>query len=100
LSPAKPGFELVSIKPQPGSLKNSSIVVPTIKGQIKGDYKNISDRLQTYQITLPGNVVAEFIYNAGSNEVVVLNGVAVNPGFESIRLEPGVNNIEIRVHTF
>jgi alpha-L-rhamnosidase len=98
--PAKPGFELVSIKPQLASLKHSSIVVPTIRGQITGSYQYVSDRLQTYQITLPGNVVAEFFYKADATEVVVLNGVAVNPGFESIRLEPGVNNIEIRVHSF
>jgi alpha-L-rhamnosidase len=100
IQPGKPGFELVSIKPQLASLQHSSIVVPTIKGQIKGDYKYINDRLQTYQITIPGNVVAEFFVHAEANQVVVLNGVSVNPAFESIRLESGVNNIEIRVHSF
>ena len=100
IMPAKPGFELVYIKPQLASLKHSSIVVPTIRGQISGRYQYVSNRLQTYQIILPGNVVAEFIINVEANQVVMLNGVAVNPGFESIRLEPGVNNIEIIVHSF
>ncbi|WP_203532530.1 sulfatase-like hydrolase/transferase [Draconibacterium halophilum] len=39
IKPKIAGFGVVSIHPQMGSLKNSSIVVPTIKGQIKGDFK-------------------------------------------------------------
>jgi alpha-L-rhamnosidase len=100
ITPAKPGFDMIAIRPQPGTLRNTSIVVPTIKGPVKGTYQFVNDRLQTYQIVLPANVVAEFFRPTEANQVVVVNGTLVNPGFESIRLEPGVNNIEIRVHSF
>ncbi len=95
IMPAKCGFELVSIRPQLASLQHSSIVVPTIRGQVKGTYKYVNNRLQTYLITLPANVVAEFFCHAEPNQVVVVNGVAVNPGFESIRLLPGKHDIII-----
>jgi hypothetical protein len=100
IQPKTPGFEVACIKPQMGSLKNSSIVVPTIKGQIKGQYSKVNNRLTNYIIELPANVVGEFGVELPANAVVSVNGQTVNTSFGTIRLEPGVSEIEIRINSF
>ncbi len=100
IQPKIPGFGVVSIHPQMGSLKNSSIVVPTIKGQIKGDYKKVNNLLTQYFIELPANMVGEFTGDFKENVVVTVNGETVNLSFGTIRLNPGINEIELRVNSF
>lgn len=100
IQPKTAGFGVVNIKPQMGNLKNSSIVMPTLKGQIKGEYKFVNARLQKYKIQLPANMVGEFSAGFSAEDVVTLNGETVNLSFGSIRLNPGVNDIEIRINSF
>ncbi|MCF6332389.1 MAG: family 78 glycoside hydrolase catalytic domain [Draconibacterium sp.] len=100
IQPKTPGFGVVSIKPQLGNLTNSSIIVPTIKGQIKCKFNKKSNRLSNYKVDLPANMVGEFGVELPSNAVVRVNGQAVNLSFGTIRLNPGVNNIEIRTNSF
>jgi hypothetical protein len=100
IQPKTPGFGVVEIKPQMGKLKNSSIVVPTIKGQIKAEFTKINVRLTTYSIELPANMVGEFSLNLSSEDVVTLNGETVNTSFGSVRIEPGVNNIQVKINSF
>ena len=100
IQPEKPGFEVVSIRPQMSSLKNSSIKMPTIRGEIKGEYKRVNNRLTHYKIELPANMVGEFNAGFSAEDVVTVNGKPVNLSFGSIRLEPGVNEIEVRVNSF
>lgn len=100
IHPVTPGFGLVSIRPQPGNLKHSKIVVPTVRGQIKADYQWVNPRLQKYNIVLPANVNAEFSSDFTSQHVVTLNGQPVNLSFGSIRLMPGENLIEIQINSF
>ncbi len=100
IQPKTPGFEEVSIKPQMSSLKNSSIKVPTIRGEIKGEYIRVNNRLTQYQIELPANMVGEFSAGFTAEDVVTLNGESVNLSFGSVRLEPGKNEIEIRINSF
>jgi alpha-L-rhamnosidase len=100
IQPKTPGFGVISIHPQMSTLKNSSIVVPTIKGQIKGEYQRVSNRIAKYSIEIPANMVGEFEADFASEDVVTVNGKAVNLSFGSIRLAPGVNEIEIRVNSF
>lgn len=100
IQPKTPGFGVVSVHPQMGSLKNSSIVVPTIKGQIKADYKKVNNRLTQYSIELPANMVGEFKVALSPQDVVTVNGEAANLSFGTIRLNPGVNEIEVRVNSF
>jgi arylsulfatase A-like enzyme len=100
IQPKTPAFGVVSIHPQMGSLKNSSIVVPTIKGQIKGEYKRVNARLTKYSIEIPANMVGEFNAGFSAEDVVTVNGEAVNLSFSSIRLNPGVNEIEVKVNSF
>jgi alpha-L-rhamnosidase len=100
IQPKTPGFGVAEIKPQMGTLKNSVIVVPTIKGQIKAEFNKVNKRSTRYQIELPANMVGEFSANLSSEDVVNLNGKIINPEFGTIRLNPGVNNISIQVNSF
>lgn len=100
IQPKTPGFGMVSIKPQMGSLKNSSINVPTIKGQIKGEYKRVNAQLTQYSIEIPANMVGEFDAGFSADDVVTVNGETVNLSFGTIRLNPGVNEIEVKVNSF
>ncbi len=100
IGPKTPGYGIASIKPQIDSLKNGSILVPTIRGTIKAAYEYVSDRLQKFTIGIPANMVAEFKINASKDNVIKLNGEIVSTAFGSIRLLPGVNQIELMVNSF
>ncbi len=100
ITPKTPGFGIISIQPQMGNLKQSSIKVPTLKGPVKGEYQYVNDRLRRYTIEIPANTAAEFSVQSAANEVVQLNGQKINPAFGSVRLEPGVNHIEININSF
>lgn len=100
ITPKTPGFGIVQIKPQFGDLKSSNIIVPTIKGPVRGTYHRIGNRLQKFEIELPSNVVGELIVPVSGEEVITVNGKKVNPAFKSVRLEPGKNHIEISVNSF
>jgi arylsulfatase A-like enzyme len=100
IQPMKPGFQVVSIRPQMSSLKHSSLKMPTIRGEIKGEYKRVNNRLTQYKIELPANMVGEFNAGFSAEDVVTVNGKPVNLSFGSVRLESGLNEIEIRVNSF
>ncbi len=100
IQPKTPGFGIVQIKPQMGNLKHTVIEIPTIRGQIKGSYNRINDRVQRYSIELPANMVGEFVGDFSGNAVITINGKIANPAFGSVRLAPGINEIEMRVNTF
>ncbi len=100
ITPITPAFELVQIKPQLGDLKSSSITVPTIKGAVKASYQWVGARQQNYEIELPANVGGELILPLLGDAVITSNGLKVNPVFKSIRLEPGMNRVEISVNSF
>ncbi len=100
IQPQSAGFQKASIKPQMGNLKSTSIVVPTLQGQIKGSYVRVNAQLQRYSIELPANMVGDFEIDNYSDGEVSLNGQRVNPSFGSIRLNPGMNKIEIRINSF
>jgi alpha-L-rhamnosidase len=100
IQPQTPGYGLVSVKPQMGSLNQSSIMVPTIRGPIQAEYQKINNRYTRYSVVLPANMIGEFYAGFSTDEVVTLNGEPVNTAFGAVRLDPGVNEIEIRVNTF
>lgn len=100
IQPKTPGFEVVSIKPQMSSLKSSEIKVPTLLGEIKGSYKTIGPRLKIYNIELPANMLGDFVLTGAEGSFVTVNGEKVNPAFGSIRLNPGMNEISIKINSF
>ncbi len=95
INPKTPGFGVATIQPQMGTLSSASIVVPTIKGQIKGDFEKVSEQLTKYTVELPANMPGEFSVELPDNAVVKVNGKAVSLAFDYIRLTPGVNEIEV-----
>jgi alpha-L-rhamnosidase len=95
INPKTPGFGVVSIYPQMGTLTTSSIIVPTIKGQIKGEFEKVNEDLSKYTFELPANMPGELKLNWPENALVKVNGQRVSLAFDSIRLNPGVNTIEI-----
>lgn len=93
INPKVPGYDIATIKPQLGSLKETSIVVPTIKGQIKADYI-LLDNTRKYTIEIPGNMKAEFDVGQYLNAKIMLNGIKTDNGI--LHLQPGKNTILIR----
>ena len=100
IQPKTPGYGVAVIKPQMTGLNYSSIVVPTIRGKIKADYKKENNRLMTFKLELPANMVAEFMMDFDKNAVVTVNDEVVNLSFGNVRLNPGINNIEVRINSF
>lgn len=100
IKPKTPGFGVASIKPQIGQLKTSTITVPTVRGAIKGKYVHNGPRLQTYEIEIPGNMVAEFSLNKIEGKDLIHNGEKVPSAFESIRLAPGKHTIQLKINSF
>ena len=95
IQPVKPGFEKVTIRPQPGYLTQSSIKVPTIRGEIACNYQKESDQLQEYSITIPGNMQALFYLDDHEFSTIKKNGKKANVKNGVLILNPGENFIEI-----
>lgn len=100
IKPKIPGFGVATIKPQMSVLQSSSIEVPTVLGTIKGKYIVIDARLQTYEIEIPGNMVAEFSLNNLAGKVLIHNGDKVPSAFKVIRLVPGKHTIQLKINSF
>ena len=100
IKPKTPGYGAVEIRPQLGSLKHSSVTVPTVKGKITADYNFVNNRLQKYTVVLPANTAGEFIGDFYEQSVVTVNGQQANLAFGTIRLNPGKNEIEIQTNSF
>ncbi len=100
IQPKIPGGGIISIKPQLGDLKSSNIEVPFLKGNVIADYKRINKNRQVFHFQLPGNVYGELSLDNISNYSILLNGEQVNTSFDTIRLSPGENTIELLVNTF
>jgi hypothetical protein len=100
IQPKTPGFGEVVIRPQMAGLNSSSIRVPTIRGPIEGEYQKFSNRHTRYSIVLPANMVGEFAGNFTPQDVITVNGEPVNLMFGSVRLQPGRNDIDIRINSF
>jgi arylsulfatase A-like enzyme len=100
IKPKTPGFGVATIKPQMSKLKSSEIEVPTVRGTIKGKYTYNGARLQTYEIEIPGNMVAEFSLNGLDGKDLIHNGEKVPSAFESIRLSPGKHIIQLKINSF
>ncbi len=58
IEPLEPTFSLFRISPQPGSLQEASIRVPTIRGSIESQLHNNDDKWEM-EVSVPGNSQAE-----------------------------------------
>ncbi len=94
IEPSEPGYSKAVIKPQFGSLRNSSISVPTIKGNIEANYK-LNDDIREFRITIPSNMECDFVLPLKGDFVVLLNGKAIEAKSGIIKLIQGLNNITL-----
>jgi hypothetical protein len=77
VSPLEPGFKHILIAPQPGSLRNISGKVPTIRGDIILSFNSTAD-IKTLQIEIPANTTAKVILPWYSpDKPVILNGKVI-----------------------
>ena len=97
IQPKTPGFGVVSIHPQMGDLKYSTIKTPTIRGAIKGIYRCVDSNMRIYSIELPATMTGEFIIDNASIEEVNINGRILKAVSRAIRLNPGINKLEIKL---
>ena len=100
IQPKTPGFEVATIKPQMSTLKSSTIEAPTIRGAIKAKYTYDDPKLQTYEIEIPANMVAEFFPNNLDQKDVIHNGKKVPSAFKYVRLSPGKHTIQLKMNSF
>ncbi|TXF90248.1 Bacterial alpha-L-rhamnosidase [Neolewinella aurantiaca] len=100
IQPKTPGYGVATIRPAMGSLKNSTIKVPTLRGPITGEYQYVNGRKEVYTIDVPANMVAEFKLNLKENQALSLNGKQENLAFGYVQLLPGRNVLEVNVNSF
>ena len=79
IEPLTPGFETIMIKPKPASVKNASVKLPTIRGEVKAEFINESGRFNL-TVEIPGNTNAKVSLPAKSEiiELKVDNQVSKN----------------------
>jgi alpha-L-rhamnosidase len=92
ITPAKPGFAAVQIKPQINDLKFSKIKVPTIKGLIIAEFRQIRPGEETFEIKLPENMSGEFILPL-NKRLKVNKNVRSKANNGKIILRPGLNKL-------
>ena len=100
IQPQTPGYGVASIRPQLGNLKKTSIKVPTLRGPIMAEYRYINGRRQVYIIDIPANMVAEFGLELDATQAMTVNGEKAVTAFDSVRLLPGENVIEVTLNSF
>ncbi len=86
IQPKAAGFSEVSVTPQMGNLTHSKIEIPTIRGQIKGEYSVVNEKLKTYLIELPANMKGEFFSKLSNEETIFSNGKKIKYPSQIIKL--------------
>ncbi|MEM7655659.1 MAG: family 78 glycoside hydrolase catalytic domain [Bacteroidota bacterium] len=100
IQPQEAGFGTIRISPQLADLSYSTIQVPTQHGPVNASFQRINGRLSRYSLELPANTIGEFVLNLSPQAILTHNGQKVNPRFGSLRLQPGLNEIEVRINSF
>lgn len=91
--------QALSIAPDMGDVKKSSIVYPTLLGDVKADYRIAGNR-RYYTVTVPANMAAEFVIPVGVKGIVLLNGKPQSLNYGKLQLNAGENLIQIQNNTF
>ena len=101
ITPLKPGFKEIQIKPHPGTLDSACIQYPTVRGVVSVSFKK-SREVFTLQATIPGNTTARIYLPKLSSEpaVIAMDGQQIKA-----RLDPDGRYWEIPAvmagqHTF
>ena len=76
IEPLEPGFKVIRIKPQPGSLQKANVAFPTIRGAIKAGFTN-DDTGFVLHVEIPANTTAQVYLPQGKQ--VLMDGTAAKP---------------------
>ncbi|KAB7732982.1 Bacterial alpha-L-rhamnosidase [Rudanella paleaurantiibacter] len=77
IEPLTPAFETMQIKPQPGTLRQASLQLATVRGAVAVSFVNVPGRFQL-RASLPGNIDAVvYLPRKSSKERVRQNGALV-----------------------
>ena len=75
VQPTEPGWKKFQIKPQPASLAQASLALPTIRGTIEVSFTNQPGRQFELHVTIPANSQADvFVPLTGEKPQVSLDG--------------------------
>lgn len=102
IQPVEPAFKTIRIKPQPSTLKQASIVCPTIRGNIAVAFENDPGESFVLDVSIPANTVAEVhLPIISKRQRVSLNGkgvkgVEVNGFFVVENIGSGEMRFEVR----
>lgn len=95
IRPAGPGYSGALIKPQLSNLTHSKIRVPTIRGNIDAEFRNIGNSRE-YIINVPANMECDFIPGSVNNLTITLDGRQFKAPAGIIKLHPGLNKLIIK----
>lgn len=93
------GVQTVTIAPKMGDVKKSSVVYPTLMGDIKADYMMAGNR-RNYTVIVPANMGVEFVIPQDVKGIVLLNGKPQSLNYGRLQLNAGKNLIQIQNNTF
>ncbi len=71
ITPLKPGFERIRIKPQPGKVKQADLSLPTIRGKIQVGFNHATNGDMILTVDIPANCIAEVWYPSNSKHILV-----------------------------
>lgn len=89
----------VKFSPKMEIINNTSIVYPTVYGDIIAVYRREGNN-HKFKITVPANISAEFVFHKDMKGIVILNGSIQTLNHESLQLNAGENIIQIQNNTF
>jgi hypothetical protein len=99
IEPLSPGFETIMIEPQPASVKNASVKLPTIRGAVKAEFINEPFRF-FLMVDIPGNTKANVSLPSKGKS---FNLVVDNRIYKNYTLLNGrviIENISSGIHQF
>ena len=74
IEPIEPGYRKIRIKPQPGTLQQTSIRIPTVRGDVSVAFNNVPGTRFEINVEVPANSTAEIWLPAlSSNNKVQIN---------------------------
>jgi hypothetical protein len=79
IEPIEPGFRRMQIKPQPASLTQASLDLPTIRGTVHADFTADASAFEI-NINLPANTQARVLLPdfGGADNIVTVDGVVTD----------------------
>ncbi len=101
IEPIEAGSRKIRIKPQPGFLREASIVVPTIRGNIKVSFENVPQKSYLMKVTIPANSEAEvWVPVLGRKYQLYVDGIKrrkeIFGQFMKLTMGSGVHMIEVK----